>query len=96
MQALTTIEEARAQYQELYREWWVQWKLGLARPEYLVVKEAMGSLVDAAVAKFGKPNPRHPECVQCLRNSVFGGPDHEPSRECESGRRPHCACDTCF
>jgi hypothetical protein len=24
------------------------------------------------------------------------GPRHQPSQRCESGKRPHCTCDTCF
>jgi len=23
-------------------------------------------------------------------------PSHQPSRNCESGKRPHCTCDVCF
>lgn len=23
-------------------------------------------------------------------------PSHTPSERCESGKRPHCTCDTCF
>jgi hypothetical protein len=23
-------------------------------------------------------------------------PPHSPSARCESGKRPHCTCDTCF
>lgn len=23
-------------------------------------------------------------------------PDHIPSKNCKSGKRPHCTCDTCF
>lgn len=23
-------------------------------------------------------------------------PSHKASRRCESGKRPHCTCDTCF
>jgi hypothetical protein len=23
-------------------------------------------------------------------------PNHKPSDRCESGKRPHCSCDTCF
>lgn len=24
------------------------------------------------------------------------GPKHKASERCESGKRPHCTCDTCF
>lgn len=32
-------------------------------------------------------------CVGCLDTQ---GPRHEASTRCESGRRNHCSCDTCF
>ena len=28
--------------------------------------------------------------------SMIFAPRHVPSLRCESGRRPHCTCDTCF
>jgi len=28
-------------------------------------------------------------------HNVFG-PRHKASKRCESGKRPHCTCDTCF
>lgn len=35
-------------------------------------------------------------CLYCARVYVSGGPSHEGSPRCRSGRRSHCACDTCF
>ena len=31
----------------------------------------------------------------CLPSEVFA-PNHKASEGCESGKRPHCTCDTCF
>jgi hypothetical protein len=39
------------------------------------------------------------ECVYCDReradNCAFH-PSHDASPRCESGKRAHCSCDTCF
>lgn len=38
-------------------------------------------------------------CPTCEREKAAGNaffPRHEASRRCESGKRPHCSCDTCF
>ncbi|HEX7784769.1 MAG TPA: hypothetical protein VF653_00980 [Methylomirabilota bacterium] len=52
-----------------------------------------------------------PECAYCqaeqyayLGQLAYDGeaprlqhaPSHKPSDRCESGKRPHCTCDTCF
>lgn len=39
---------------------------------------------------------KHPDCKTCQDPAQRGGPSHDPSRNCESGKRPHCSCDTCF
>jgi len=39
------------------------------------------------------------ECAYCDRERASGNsfhPPHEASRNCCSGRRNHCSCDTCF
>ena len=41
----------------------------------------------------------HPECRSCLEIAILdlgNGPRHNASVHCESGKRPHCTCDTCF
>ena len=35
-----------------------------------------------------------PTCAELARGSF--GPPHDASPRCESGKRPHCTCDTCF
>ncbi len=35
-------------------------------------------------------------CRGCRRNGDGFGPSHETSRNCQSGGRAHCTCDTCF
>jgi len=58
---------------------------------------AMSQLLQESIlSQFGKWNPRFPTCERCRWSSVFGGPSHEASIGCRSGRRPHCSCDTCF
>ncbi len=34
-----------------------------------------------------------PDCSLC---AVGEGPRHEASSRCQSGRRAHCSCETCF
>lgn len=37
------------------------------------------------------------ECASCdLNRGVAMVPPHDASPRCESGKRPHCTCDTCF
>lgn len=94
---LETVEQARSEQQRLNKEWWASYTKNGERSE---VTKALHAELDAftseAIEKFGQSNPAHPDCLQCLRASVFGGPGHESSRFCGSGRRPHCSCDTCF
>jgi hypothetical protein len=38
-------------------------------------------------------------CTYCesIREDTHGwGPYHDASHRCESGKHPHCTCDTCF
>lgn len=41
---------------------------------------------------------RHPDCTMCATIAAEGGlgPSHEASERCESGKRAHCTCDTCW
>lgn len=34
-------------------------------------------------------------CTTCEQYGLHG-PSHDASDRCESGKRPHCSCDTCF
>jgi hypothetical protein len=39
------------------------------------------------------------ECTFCDQMRAEGRewhPDHDASRNCQSGKRAHCSCDTCF
>lgn len=39
------------------------------------------------------------ECAYCDRERKDGNdfhPPHDASPRCESGKRAHCSCDTCF
>jgi hypothetical protein len=44
-----------------------------------------------------------PACRQCEERYLSPkhpwdvlAPNHKASRNCESGKHPHCTCDTCF
>lgn len=50
-----------------------------------------------------QPGRRHKapegECKYCDDERVDGNdfhPAHDASNNCESGKRQHCSCDTCF
>lgn len=62
---------------------------------YRIALSAEREVFEEAKQKFGN-NRAHPDCDYCLQVSVFGGPGHETSPRCRSGRSPHCTCDTCF
>ncbi len=36
------------------------------------------------------------DCATCREYSVFGGPRHEASANCRSGKHDHCSCDFCW
>ncbi len=42
-----------------------------------------------------------PDCTFCMVQFELYGPhcimpSHTPSKNCESGKQPHCTCDVCF
>jgi hypothetical protein len=59
------------------------------------IEAARKKVVAAGKVKFGN-NKQHPDCDYCLYVSVFGGPDHNASAMCRSGKKPHCTCRACF
>lgn len=92
----SNINDARAVASKAHSEWW---KLYMKDPHSAETQDAelKSKAIRADVlAQFGTPDPSHPDCPQCLSGSVFGGPSHEASQRCRSGRHPHCTCDTCF
>jgi hypothetical protein len=36
------------------------------------------------------------ECAYCDENRESFAPSHDASQNCQSGKHPHCTCDTCF
>lgn len=36
------------------------------------------------------------ECAYCDREKGEFHPSHDASSTCESGKRPHCTCDSCW
>lgn len=68
-------------------------------PETTEAERIMRSILDKvkeeAIAKFGE-DQGHPGCRSCLEFSVFGGPRHQASDRCQSGKRNHCSCGICW
>jgi hypothetical protein len=68
------------------------------------MKHAMGWMpVDQTYWPDGKPRTepkrsRVPGCPTCDRDPEGRAlmPPHDASDRCESGKHPHCSCDTCF
>lgn len=46
----------------------------------------------------GSLDPTCPGCKEFYEHQTLSpfAPSHRASAGCESGRRPHCTCDTCF
>lgn len=49
----------------------------------------------------GELDPKCPQCAEAISALEAGqpwphGPRHKPSPRCQSGKHPHCTCDTCF
>lgn len=49
------------------------------------------------------PHPKHRhrrprgECAHCDKHGDESMmPSHDASKDCESGKHPHCTCDTCY
>lgn len=52
---------------------------------------------DAANRSHRRSEAPKGECRYCDENKgVPFTPYHDPSPYCESGKHPHCTCDTCF
>lgn len=92
---LDSKSHARQVHKILGDAWWEAYRKDSKSEETRMLRSALGKVVAEAKLKFGD-NSRHPDCEYCLEVSVFGGPDHDPSSGCRSGKRPHCTCDTCF
>jgi hypothetical protein len=59
-----------------------------------------GELLDAAGMRRPSSKRRHKlptgECAFCDGEKGDFHPPHDASPHCESGKRSHCSCDTCF
>lgn len=56
-----------------------------------------------ALQRMERAGELDPGCLGCRERYDYPGmpwevfmPNHKASPRCESGRRPHCTCDTCF
>jgi hypothetical protein len=96
---LDDLNHARMMHQILHTAWCEAYRvrhLGEAEAEAeRITKGALARVTSEAKLRFGN-NSAHPNCDYCLTVSVFGGPGHEPSSFCRSGKRPHCTCDSCY
>jgi hypothetical protein len=54
----------------------------MTRDEIIAHRESIGAMVR--------------DCAEFYVNPGAFAPGHQPSDRCESGKRPHCTCDTCF
>lgn len=50
----------------------------------------------AHMEKLGHIDPNCEKCKEFYRDPNAFSPSHKASERCESGKRPHCTCDTCF
>lgn len=90
----TSKQHARQMYGVLNTAWWSAYtsKDPEAPTVERAIKSALAKLIAEAIEKFGAKS----ECYTCRLNSVFGGPSHNASSMCRSGKRDHCTCDACF
>jgi hypothetical protein len=93
---LETLQDARAHASALHIAWWNLYTKSKDSPETAEAHTASKSFHEAVLAKFGKSHSKYPDCRECISVSVFGGPRHEASKNCKSGKHNHCSCDTCF
>ena len=95
MEPFTSQDEARKRHTELNTAWWNSYiKNGAAAPQTIKLQSECDELAAQAVKQFAKPQIA--DCKTCKRVSVFGGPGHNASPYCRSGKQPHCTCDTCW
>lgn len=95
MVAEQTKEQALAEYETLHKAWWAAYKrYGAASDHEAVAEQELRQYRAMLLAKFGTPDPKHPDCPDCLAASVFGGPPHDGSAMCRK-RKNHCSCNLC-
>ncbi len=73
--------------------------------QFIVGKQMTEDTIEKRIERLEKLGVINPDCEYCkitfypaLRNGtkdVFA-PAHKASPRCQSGKRPHCTCDTCF
>ena len=62
------------------------------------IKEQL-KLTSAGQVHYGRSMAPEGECSYCDKRRKEGAtffPSHDASRNCQSGGRNHCSCDTCF
>jgi len=65
----------------------------------------MSETLEELIARLEQQGDLDPNCRMCQNifypayNSgvtIVFAPRHKPSDRCESGKHPHCTCDSCF
>jgi len=76
---------------------WHQDELGGSVNAFPTKEEAL-AMVEELRPDFRDATFRVVECPTCVEIKASGGfgPRHDASPRCESGKYPHCTCDTCF
>ncbi len=97
---LESRNHARQVHTILHRAWWEAYRAtnGGVKGDiesFRTIKSALDRVIQEAEERFGS-DLGHPGCKTCRNVSVFGGPSHDASPNCRSGRHSHCSCDTCF
>lgn len=81
-----------------------KWKdsIDIDEPSYVAICLAKAILSRAAPTQCDvqseppKRRRRISDCAYCATINDKGAPMHDASPRCESGKRLHCTCDTCF
>lgn len=60
------------------------------------VYDAQSEEAVLANRRFLRWRSRHCSTCHAVLMENGHGPSHEPSSRCQSGKRAHCTCDTCF
>ena len=89
-----TVDQYREVQEHLSKAWNKMFSYHADRDMVEQAGSMLRKLRSQGAADWGTPQVEG--CEECAINSVFGGPRHNPSSHCRSGKRPHCTCDACF
>lgn len=66
-----------------------KWMPAVVRPDH-----TLSAARQKALERYRLPPGQCAYCDQHRNDPMM--PSHTPSAACESGKRPHCTCDTCY